>query len=244
MQFRITGRAGRGIAAIAVLGLIGAAGIRAARASDHQDNPLVELNPAMDMSDFYAFPGAAADRIVLAMDTRPLLTPAATPGASFDPNILYQFKVDNTGDAKEDKVIQITFKGTGASQTFEVRGPMAPPVLGGMMNTVSTSAPTMTGTINQVAGTSTGMQVYAGAREDPFFLDLEQFLRILPDRKPSTGALSQIPDSPTASSFRTTAAAVDALKGSNVLSIVIELPTTQLTTGGTAKLGLWGTTSR
>ena len=244
MQFRITGRAGRGIAAIAALGLIGAAGIRAARASDHQDNPLVELNPAMDMSDFYAFPGAAADRIVLAMDTRPLLTPAATPGASFDPNILYQFKVDNTGDAKEDKVIQITFKGTGASQTFEVRGPMAPPVLGGMMNTVSTSAPTMTGTINQVAGTSTGMQVYAGAREDPFFLDLEQFLRILPDRKPSTGALSQIPDSPTASSFRTTAAAVDALKGSNVLSIVIELPTTQLTTGGTAKLGLWGTTSR
>ena len=244
MQFRITGRAGRGIAAIAVLGLIGAAGIRAARASDHQDNPLVELNPAMDMSDFYAFPGAAADRIVLAMDTRPLLTPAATPGASFDPNILYQFKIDNTGDAKEDKVIQVTFKGTGASQTFEVRGPMAPPVVGGMMNTVSTSTPTMTGTINQVTGTSTGMQVYAGAREDPFFLDLEQFLRILPDRKPSTGALSQIPDSPTASSFRTTAAAVDALKGSNVLSIVIELPTTQLTTGGTAKLGLWGTTSR
>ena len=244
MQFRITGRAGRGIAAIAVLGLIGAAGIRAARASDHQDNPLVELNPAMDMSDFYAFPGATADRIVLAMDTRPLLTPAATPGASFDPNILYQFKIDNTGDAKEDKVIQITFKGTGASQTFEVRGPMAPPVVGGMMNTVSTSTPTLTGAINQVAGTSTGIQVYAGAREDPFFLDLEQFLRILPDRKPSTGALSQIPDSPTASSFRSTTAAVDALKGSNVLSIVIELPTTQLTTGGNAKLGLWGTTSR
>ena len=244
MQFRITGRAGRGIAVLAALGLIGAAGIRAARASDHQDNPLVELNPAMDMSDFYAFPGATADRIVLAMDTRPLLTPAATPGASFDPNILYQFKIDNTGDAKEDKVIQITFKGTGASQTFEVRGPMAPPVVGGMMNTVSTSTPTLTGAINQVAGTSTGIQVYAGAREDPFFLDLEQFLRILPDRKPSTGALSQIPDSPTASSFRSTTAAVDALKGSNVLSIVIELPTTQLTTGGNAKLGLWGTTSR
>ncbi len=243
MQFRTT-RGLRGFAVLAALGLVGAVGIRAARASDHQDNPLVELNPAMDMSDFYAFPGAAADRIVLAMDTRPLLTPAATPGASFDPNILYQFKIDNTGDAKEDKVIQITFKGTGATQTFEVRGPMAPPVVGGMMNTVSTSAPTMTGTINQVAGTSAGMQVYAGAREDPFFLDLEQFLRILPDRKPNTGPLSQIPDSPTASSFRSTAAAVDALKGSNVLSIVIELPTTQLTAGGVAKLGLWGTTSR
>jgi hypothetical protein len=135
-QFRMT-RGLRGFAVLAALGLVGAVGIRTTRASDHQDNPLVELNPAMDMSDFYAFPGAAADRIVLAMDTRPLLTPAATPGASFDPNILYQFKVDNTGDAKEDKVIQITFKGTGATQTFEVRGPMAPPVVGGMMNTVA-----------------------------------------------------------------------------------------------------------
>ena len=138
MQFRLTRRATRAIAVLAGLGVIGGAGVRAVRASDHQDNPLVELNPAMDMSDFYAFPGAAADRIVLAMNTRPLLTPAATPGASFDPNILYQFKVDNTGDAKEDKVIQITFRGTGATQTFEVRGPMAPPVVGGMMNTVST----------------------------------------------------------------------------------------------------------
>jgi hypothetical protein len=244
MQFHMNVRARRGVAVLAALGLLGAVGVRAARASDHQDNPLVELNPAMDMSDVYAFPGATADRIVLAMDTRPLLTPAATPGASFDPNILYQFKVDNTGDAKEDKVIQITFHGTGANQTFEVRGPMPPPVVGGMMNTVATSVPVLTGTINQVTGSATGMQVYAGAREDPFFLDLEQFLRILPDRRPNTGPLSQIPDTPSASSFRTAASAVDALKGSNVLSIVIELPTAQLTAGGAAKIGLWGTTSR
>ena len=244
MQFRMTGPARRGVAVLAALGLIGAVGVRAARASDHQDNPLVELNPAMDMSDFYSFPGSAADRIGLAMDTRPLLTPATTPGASFDPDILYQFKIDNTGDAKEDKVIQVTFKGTGASQTVEVRGPMAPPVVGGMMNTVSTSTPVVTGNINSVIGTASGMQVYAGAREDPFFLDLEQFLRILPDRKPVTGPLSQIPDNSAAGTFRTAATAVDALKGSNVLSIVIELPTSQLTAGGNAKLGLWGTTSR
>ena len=30
----------------------------------------------------------------------------------------------------------------------------------------------------------------------------------------------------------------------NLLSIVIELPVSQLTSGGTAKLGLWGTISR
>src|SRR6478609_1548464 len=196
MQFRMIGRSRRGLALLAALGVIGVAGVRAARASDHQDNPLVELNPAMDMSDFYAFPGAAADRIVMVLNSRPLLTPAQTPSASFDPNILYQFKIDNTGDAKEDRVIQVTFKGTGPSQTVEVRGPMVPPVTGAMMNTVADVAPAVTGAVNQTLGTASGMQVFAGAREDPFFIDLEQFLRILPDRKPSTGPLSEIPDAP------------------------------------------------
>lgn len=234
----------RGFAFLAALAAIGTAGIRAARASDHQDNPLVELNPKMDMSDVYAFPGATADRIVLVLNSNPLLTPAQTAGAFFDPDVLYQFKVDNTGDAKEDRVIQVVFKGTGSSQTVEVRGPMAPPVVGSMMNTVANVDPVVSGPINQSLGTSTGVQVFAGAREDPFFLDLEQFLRILPDRKPSTGPLSQIPDSPTATSFRAAGAAVDALKGTNLLSIVIELPTAQLVNGGNAKLGIWGTISR
>lgn len=221
-----------------------ALGGRLLYASDHADNPLVELNPTMDMSDVYAFPGAAADRIALAMDSHPLLTPAQTPGASFDPDLLYQFKVDNTGDAKEDRVIQVVFRGTGSAQTVEVRGPMAPPVQGAMMNTLADVAPTVSGPVNQVLGTAGGMQVFAGAREDPFFLDLEQFLRIIPDRKPVQGPLSMIPDAPTATSFRAAASAVDALKGTNVLSLVIELPTAQLTAGGNAKLGIWGTISR
>jgi len=76
--------------------------------SDHQDTPFVELNPKSDLTDVYAFPGAAAGRIVLAMDTRAFLTPAEAQDpaqASFDHNLLYQFKIDNNGDAKEDKVI-------------------------------------------------------------------------------------------------------------------------------------------
>jgi hypothetical protein len=244
MQIPSLGRRQRLLATFAALSAVFAVvGVRALRASDHQDNPLVELNPAMDMSDVYAFPGSAADRIALAMNSHPLLTPAQTPGASFDPNILYQFKVDNTGDAKEDRVIQVTFKGTGATQTVEVRGPMAPPVLGPNMNVVADVAPTLSGPVNTVLGSSTGLQVFAGPREDPFFLDLEQFLRILPDRRPSTGPLST-PDTATAGSFRAAGSAVDALKGSNVLSIVIEVPTSQLTAGGSAKLGVWGTISR
>ncbi len=244
MQFRFNVRGRRGLALIAAVGVIGVTGVRAAIASDHQDNPLVELNPSYDMTDVYAFPGSTPDRIALVLNSRAFLTPAQSPTASFDPNLLYQFKIDNTGDAKEDRVIQVTFTGSGASQTVNVRGPMAPVVVGAMGNVVSDAAPTVTGTINQSLGTTTGMQVFAGAREDPFFLDLEQFFRIVPDRKPSTGALSMLPDTATAGSFRSATAAVDYLKGFNVLSIVVELPASQLSAGGTPKIGIWGTISR
>lgn len=228
-----------------VIGVAGVIGVRhLAYASDHQDTADVELNPSQDMTDFYAFPGATSDRIALVLNSWPVITPAQAATVSFDPNLLYQIKVDNTGDAVEDKVIQITFTGTGASQQVQVRGPMAPPVAGAMNNTVSTSAPVVTGAINTTIGTASGIQVYAGVRDDPFFIDLEQFFRILPDRKPVTGTLSMLPSTPSASAFRPAGQAVDFLAGFNVLSIVIEMPTAMLTAGGNTKLGLWGTISR
>jgi hypothetical protein len=227
------------------LGIAGVLGARhLAFASDHQDTADVELNPSQDMTDFYAFPGATGDRITLVLNSWPVITPAQAGTVTFDPNLLYQIKVDNTGDAVEDKVFQITFTGTGASQQVQVRGPMTPPVIGAMNNTISTADPVVSGAINTTLGSSTGVQVYAGVRDDPFFIDLEQFFRILPDRKPVTGSLAALPSAPSASAFRPAGQAVDFLAGFNVLSIVIELPTAMLTSGGNAKIGLWGTTSR
>ncbi len=230
-------------AVAAAVASIGTAGVtRLARGSDHQDTPEVELNPASDMTDVYAFPGASPDRIVLVLNSWAFITPAQTSNTYFDPNLLYQFKIDNNADGIEDKVIQITFNGTGADQTVEVRGPMAPPVPGAMGNIVATVAPVVTGKINTVLGSAGGMQVFAGWRDDPFFIDLEQFFRIIPDRKPVTGPLAQLPDVPTASAFRNPG--IDFVKGFNVLSIVIELPTASLTAGGNRKIGVWGTISR
>ena len=213
-------------------------------ASDHQDSPDVELNPSQDMTDVYAFPSPTAGRIVLVLNSRPFLTPAQTSGASFDKNLLYQFKIDSDGDAVEDKVIQVTFTGTGANQQVEVRGPIAPPVKGAMNNEVSTAAASLTGAIATNLGTGSGLQVFAGARDDPFFIDLEQFFRVIPDRKPVSGPLSQLPSAATASAFRPVGQAVNYVTGFNLMSIVIELPIADLTAGGSAKLGIWGTISR
>lgn len=244
MRFRNLATRRGAIAIAATIAALTATGIGVARASDHQDNPLVELNPAMDMTDVYAFPGSSPDRVALVMNSWAFLTPAQATTTGFDPNLLYQFKIDNTGDAKEDRVIQVTFSGTGANQTVEVRGPVAPPVVGAMNNTVSNTDVVVSGKTNTVLGSTGGVQVFAGAREDPFFIDLEQFFRIVPDRKPSTGSLSQLPDAASASSFRSASTAVDFVKGFNVLSIVVEVPASMLTAGGNAKIGVWGTISR
>jgi hypothetical protein len=240
-QFSRTTRLGL-VAAVGVVGLIGAR--QFAVASDHQDTADVELNPTQDMTDFYAFPSPTAGRTVLVLNSQPAITPAAAATASFDKNLLYQIKVDNTGDAVEDKVIQITFTGTGSAQMVHVTAPSTPAVTGAMNNTISTAAIAVEGAINTNLGTTSGIQVFAGVRDDPFFIDLEQFFRIIPDRKPATGALAALPSTPSASAFRPVGSAVNFLAGLNVESIVIELPTSMLTTGGNPKIGLWGTISR
>lgn len=236
-------------AAVGLVVLAGAAAlVRVALGSDHQDTPLVELNPTQDMTDVYAFPGSAPGRIALVLNSRAFLTPAQTAGASFDNSLLYQFKVDNNGDAKEDKVIQVTFSGTGANQTVEVRGPIAPPVQGAMGNRVSTDAPAVSGKVNTVLGDASGIQVFAGPRDDPFFIDLEAAFCILPDRKPVTGplagtcALTANPAPPFY--FRPAGQAVNYVKGFNVLSIIVELPSSMLENSAPGKLGIWGTISR
>lgn len=242
-------RGSRRSRAVIAAGLLATASIatfaltRASRASDHQDTPEVELSPRMDINDVYAFPGSSPDRIALVLTTSSPITPAQGPTASFDPDLLYQLKIDNSGDGVEDRVFQVTFDGTGADQRVTVRGPVAP-VQTGPRNSLVTSGPSVTGAVNTTLGASGGTQVFAGLRDDPFFLDLEQFFRIIPDRKPATGPLSELPNTPSASAFRSAGQAVDYLRGFNTLAIVLELPTSQLTAGGGAKLGVWGTISR
>jgi hypothetical protein len=230
---------------------VGAAGL--AIGSDHQDTREVELdNPKLDMTDVYAFPGSAPGRIVLVMDSRAFLTPGATAAdASFDPDLLYQFKIDNSStiDGAEEKVVQVTFSGTGADQRVEVRGPVDPPVPGATANEVADVSPAVSGPINTNLGSSDGIQVFAGPRDDPFFIDLEAAFCILPDRRPEQGPLGKSGpgcalEANPAPPFYFRDPGVNYVDGFNVLSIVIELPSSMIEAGGPGKLGIWGTISR
>ena len=243
MHWKSLSRTKRVTAAAVVVALV-AGSTTLAIGSDHQDTPEVELNPKMDMTDVYAFPGTGPDRIALVMNSRAFLTPAQSGSASFDQDLLYQFKIDNNGDAIEDKVIQVVFSGTGANQKVRVYGPVDPPVVGSMMNTLTDATPTVTGSINTVLGNANDVQVFAGPRDDPFFIDLEAAFCILPDRRPVTGPLSAPCQLPGGGAFRAAGQAQNYVAGFNVLSLVIELPESQLTAGGNARIGIWGTISR
>ena len=234
---------------LCLVAAIGAFSItRIAVGSDHQDTPEVEFSPRLDINDVFLFPGATEDRVVIAVTTSSPLTPAQTGAARFDPNALYQIKIDNTGDAVEDLVIQFIFDDqAGGGQTVNVIGPIAPTTTGAN-NRMAQAQATISGQFNTNFGAATAMQVFAGPRDDPFYIDLEQFFKIIPDRRPARGPLSLITKS--ANAFRggptppfEAGAAVDFLRGFNALAIVVELPESQVRGAGN-NIGVWATISR
>jgi hypothetical protein len=241
----------------------GVLAVREARSSDHQDTPEVELSPRLDINDVYAFPGSDESRIVLVMTTQSPITPAGTAAARFDPNALYQIRIDNNGDAVEDLVLQFQFDDlAGGGQRVALFGPVAPTSTG-QFSKVAKATPDLVGNINSVLTSGAGatlVQLFAGPRDDPFYIDLDQFFRIVPDRRPSRGPLSQIGPAPEAGAFRprctggvpdagqgafdqTHGCAGDFLRTFNSMAIVVELPEA-LVKGAGNNLGLWATVSR
>ena len=250
-------------AGIAVLFTAGILGVRQATGSDHQDTPEVELSPRLDINDLYAFPGSSEDRIAIVLTTQSPITPAGTAAARFDANALYQIKIDNNGDAVEDLVLQFQFDDLqGGGQRVALFGPVAPTSVG-PNNRVSKPTPDVLGNINTNLTIGTGaaqVQLFAGPRDDPFYIDLDQFFRIIPDRRPSRGPLSQIGPAPDASAFRykctggvqnpgqaqfdqTHGCANEFLRTFNSMAIVVELPESVLRGAGTS-IGMWATVSR
>lgn len=205
--------------------------IRTAQASDHADTKEVVNRAGTDLTDVYMFQSPEnSDRYVLAMNVNPLIGQGASAGVSFDPDALYQFKIDQNGDGVEDRVIQVWFEGTGSSQVVHVSRPTKPNELGATNTKVRSFD--VTGTINSTFFPAANIRVFAGAREDSFFFDLEQFFNILPDRGVPPGLKSPPanPNQPMQTSWRSPATAVDFLSngGFNVLSIVIEIPKADL----------------
>jgi hypothetical protein len=213
------------IAAAGVLAL-GMAGWLAA--SDHRDSALLTADRAADIADVYTFRSPAnPDNVVLVMTVSGLIPPPEATTTFFDPNVLYQWKIDNTGDAVEDLVIQAFVTGSGPHQVVHFRGPatpLAPGTEARVLRGPETATVRVSHEAEPIVTSRGGLTVFAGVRDDPFFFDLTRFKEIIAGR---------------ASSFRNPG--VDAFAGTGVLAIVVELPSALL---GGPQLSVWGTTNR
>ncbi|SRR3989442_618112 len=229
LRFTAPQSRGRVIAWSLLLAIPAALGLtRWIEASDHKDSALLAADHAADIADVYTFKSPVnPDNVVLVMTVSGFIPPSEASTTFFDPNVLYQWKIDNDGDAVEDLVIQAFVTGTGGHQVMHFRGPAAPAATGTTDRVVLGPETATVGVSNGAApivASRGGMTVFAGVRDDPFFFDLVQFKKIIAGE---------------ATAFRNPG--VDTFAGFNVLAIVAEVPSSLL---GGQKLGVWGTTSR
>lgn len=199
--------------------------------ADHREAPAVLLDPAADINDIYAWmdPNVPGN-VVLAMTVNPFTAPGNS--APFATDVMYQFKIDNDGDLKEDLVVQFLFQGNPGVQTFTLLGPGKPRRTGttnmplGGRGLLIHSGPA-NATVTPATPGADGFQMFCGMRDDPFFFDSAFFNSVV-----NSTPLGRAPG-------------VDFFGGHNVSIMVVTLPADLLTNGGSdTDLLIWGTTNR
>ncbi|WP_344001411.1 DUF4331 domain-containing protein [Streptomyces thermocarboxydovorans] len=234
----------------------------AASASSHREAPLISGTPQYDNTDLYAFVSPdKPDTTTIIANWIPFEEPAGGPNFfTFAEDAQYDLRIDKNGDAQEDLVFRYTFKthtkndktflyNTGPveslddpdlniTQTYDLemiklrhlkaesRTKIADDVPVAPSNVGKASMPDYDKlrkeAIHELAG---GVTTFAGQADDPFFLDLRVFDLLY------GGNLSEVGN--------------DTLKGYNVNSIALQVPTSHITESHEQPVvGIWSTTQR
>jgi hypothetical protein len=239
--------------------------------SSHREAPEISKDPVADNTDVYAFRSPDnPSTITIVANFIPGQAPAGGPNFyEFGDDVLYEINIDNDGDGKDDITYSFQFETeVGNPNTFLYNtGPITsldssswnrkqfysvsragqeladhlpcPPCNIGPRSTpnyaslASTAVPTL----------SSGEKVFAGQRNDPFYVDLGSTFD-LADLRPFQN-LHFIPSAATKS--------VDTLATLNVHTIAIQVPISMLTSDGSvptdpmsskAVLGIYASASR
>jgi len=208
-------------------------------AADHRDGPVITGNQALDINDIYLFLDPNDNsKVVVAMSVYGAIVPAENAASGFfDHTVLFRFQFENTGDAAGDVNFDITFtklSGYSAPQVATIKENGV--TLFTAPTTVSSSTARTAPPPVITTDPTTGISIFAGLREDPFFFDVEQFFRVRADRR-ANGAAGTV-------GFRTLDTAVDFTKGYNVNAIVVSVPISFLANGtGATTFDVWETIS-
>ena len=94
-----------------VLLLVYGPGPHRAAASSHAEAPLIGQDPRADNTDLYAFVSPDhTNTVTMIANYIPLEAPASGPNFySFDDTVLYEIKIDNSGDGRPDLAYQFRF---------------------------------------------------------------------------------------------------------------------------------------
>jgi hypothetical protein len=232
MKFFSSLRRRLGLAALGAAAVLGTLAVPrdGTEAADHRDGPIFSNTPAngrADLNDIYVFqaPGNANNTVMI-FTVSPFPGGGGGTPATFDPTLVYDFKIDNTGDAVEDITFRFTFgapNGQGV-QAFTMRGLPStkfPPT--GILASGNTGA-----NVNVRGG---GM-VRAAVQDDPFFFDATGFGQFI-----AAGAVPFPRPVGTAANFFG--------PDGNTLSIALEIPTARIrSSASNTNIGVFITTSR
>lgn len=264
--------AGRRSLATLVCGALAAGGLAAAgvtaldpgaaSASSHREAPLISGQPQYDNTDVYAFVSPdKPDTTTIVANWIPMEEPAGGPNFfTFAEDAQYDIHIDNNGDAQGELLYRFTFEthvkndktflyNTGPveslddpdlniTQTYDIEllrlknqqlesktkiaddVPVAPSNVG--KASMPDYAKLRDQAVHELPGGST---TFAGQADDPFFLDLRVFDLLY------GGNLTEVGN--------------DTLKGYNVNSIALQVPTHMITESAEQPIvGIWSTTQR
>ena len=218
-------------------GSVTALGISQLMAADHIDAPAAVSDPTADITDLYAWMTPDAERVNLILN----VTPFAGPGASFSTAAQYVFHVNSsTGFGAPQTETQIICRFYTA-QALECWA-------GG---SYVEGDPSSTAGITSTDG---NMRVFAGLRNDPFFMEFTGFTETVNAVVAAAPSLTFDGEGCPAVDAATSgvlvgqlqsgangAAASDTFAGSNVLSLVVQVDKSLVTAGGPV-LGVWAST--
>jgi hypothetical protein len=245
-----------GVVLIAVLAaaLVRGSGPEKSVASSHREAPRISVDPSADNTDVYAFVSPdRPDTVTIVANYIPLEEPAGGPNFNeFANDVLYELKVDSTGDGREDVSYQFEFEtqtrngntflyNTGPintlsdpdwnlPQTYKVTRVTKDgrTVLGRNLPTPPVNiGPRSTpnyGSLMQsaVRQLSGGIKVFAGQSDDPFYVDLGSVFDLAGLR----------PFNPAHIIPLNAENGVDGVGGFNTHAIVLQVPIKQLTRDG------------
>jgi hypothetical protein len=257
-RWRVLGVAG-------VAAAVSLASLVTADASSHREAPRIAQDPVADNTDVYAFVAPdAPNAVTIVGNWIPLEAPYGGPNFhQFGADVLYQFNVDNNGDAKPEIKYQFRFHNKVRSgKTFlYATGPvtsLSDPDLNvrqtysvtetryGHVTTLAKNVPVAPANIgprstpNYAALADAaektlphGIKVFAGPRDDPFFVDLGAVFDLGGLRPLNQAHVIPLPN----------AAGKDNLAEFNVHSIVLQVPKSRLVNKDST-IGIWSSTYR